>query len=201
MEEEHRPSHLIVAISSDRGLCGGIHSNVAKNVKATMEERPSDSSTAIVCIGDKARIILQRTQKKNIMLSFNEVGKQPPVFVEAAFIAQQILNSGLEYQSAEVVFSKFKSVLYSYWSVSNIAGEHTSISFNIQVYLINLSVSSTGCTAPYFICRNVVSYSTTSQPIVSLGTLAQSGEPRGVARVSLASYTATVSSHREDPAV
>ena len=112
MEEERQPSHLIVAISSDRGLCGGIHSNVAKNVKATFEERPSDSNTAIVCIGDKTRIILQRTQRKNIMLSFNEVGKQPPVFVEAAFVAQHILNSGLEYQSAEVVFSKFRSVLY-----------------------------------------------------------------------------------------
>lgn len=112
VEEERQPSHLIVAISSDRGLCGGIHSNVAKNVKATFEERPSDSNTAIVCIGDKTRIILQRTQRKNIMLSFNEVGKQPPVFVEAAFVAQHILNSGLEYQSAEVVFSKFRSVLY-----------------------------------------------------------------------------------------
>ena len=117
MEEERRPSHLIVAISSDRGLCGSIHSNIAKNIKATMEERPSDSNTAIVCVGDKNRIILQRTQRKNILLSFNEVGKQPPVFVEAAFIAQQILNSGLEYHSAEVVFNKFKSVHVLYYFV------------------------------------------------------------------------------------
>ena len=106
--DERKPNHLVVAISSDRGLCGGIHSNVAKSIKTVMQSRAQSDNTAIVCVGDKARVILQRTLSKNIMMTFNEIGRKPPVFAEAVFIAQQILDSGFEYESAELVFNRFR---------------------------------------------------------------------------------------------
>ena len=31
-QDESKPNHLLICISSDRGLCGGIHSGVAKGV-------------------------------------------------------------------------------------------------------------------------------------------------------------------------
>ena len=43
-------------------------------------------------------------------MTFNEVGKKPPVFVEATAIAHTILNSGLEFDTAEIVYNNFKSV-------------------------------------------------------------------------------------------
>lgn len=86
---------------------------MAKYIKAFMQDRPKDGTTALVIIGDKARGILQRTHQKNMLLTFKDIGKKPPVFVEASFIAQQILNSGFEYDSAEVVFNKFKFVCTS----------------------------------------------------------------------------------------
>lgn len=61
--DEEKPNHLIVAISSDRGLCGGIHSGLAKAVKADLAEN-ADRNTAIVSFGDKTRQILQRTHGK-----------------------------------------------------------------------------------------------------------------------------------------
>merc|ERR1712061_175911 len=36
--EESKPQHLILACSSDRGLCGGIHSAVCKNIKAKLAD-------------------------------------------------------------------------------------------------------------------------------------------------------------------
>ena len=106
--DERKPNHLIIAISSDRGLCGGIHSNVGKSIRATMAERAADSTTNIVCVGDKIRTIMQRYCRKNILLNFTNVGKKPPVFSEASFIAQQILSTGIEFESAEIVYNWFR---------------------------------------------------------------------------------------------
>lgn len=59
--DDEKPNHLMVLISSDRGLCGGIHSSLVKAVKATIAEQPSHVNTMIVPCGDKAKIILQKT--------------------------------------------------------------------------------------------------------------------------------------------
>ena len=109
--KDRKSKHLVVAVSSDRGLCGSIHTNIAKNVKAVLAERPKDSTTSVVCIGDKVRNILQRQNRQYISMVFTEVGRRPPVFMEASWVAQEILNSGYEYDSAEIVYSKFKTVV------------------------------------------------------------------------------------------
>lgn len=44
-----------------------------------------------------------------MFMSFNEIGKKPPVFVEATAIAHTILNSGLEFDTAEIIYNRFKS--------------------------------------------------------------------------------------------
>lgn len=107
-DDERKSKHLIIAISSDKGLCGGIHSNIARNIRGLMPERASDTTTMMVCVGDKVRTILQRFFRNNILMHFSDFGKRPPVFPEATFIAQQILDSGFEYDSAEIVFNRFK---------------------------------------------------------------------------------------------
>ena len=112
LEEERKPKHLIVAISSDRGLCGSVHSNVARYIRSLMAERGQDaSSTMFVCVGDKVRTILQRQFKSNILMHFTEIGRKPPLFTEANFVAEQILSSGFEYDSAEIVFNRFRYVI------------------------------------------------------------------------------------------
>ena len=110
VEEERKPKHLIIAISSDRGLCGSIHSNVAKNIRNIMASREGENSALVVCVGDKIRTIMQRFFRKNVLMHFAEIGKKPPVFAEASFIAQEILESGFEYDSAEIVFNKFRYI-------------------------------------------------------------------------------------------
>lgn len=53
--------HLLIGVSSDRGLCGAIHSSVAKQMKnevATLTA--AGKEVKIVGIGDKLRAILHR---------------------------------------------------------------------------------------------------------------------------------------------
>merc|ERR1712170_220838 len=62
---EDKPTRLIVALSSDRGLCGGIHSNICKYIKN--ELAGGAENVSIICIGDKSRSILQRQFANNIL--------------------------------------------------------------------------------------------------------------------------------------
>jgi len=108
--DETKPNHLIVAISSDRGLCGGIHSGVSKAIRAVLNETP-DVNTKLVICGEKAKSILQRTHANNIILSMSELGRKPPLFEEAAFIAEEVLTSGYEFDVCKMYYNKFKTVV------------------------------------------------------------------------------------------
>jgi len=103
--------HLIVAVSSDRGLCGAIHSSIVKAVKALLSEKKDGLETRIVCIGDKARQQLQRAYAPSILLSVNDVGKKNISFNDASNIASEILASGYEFDSGEILYNRFKSVI------------------------------------------------------------------------------------------
>ena len=154
LEEERKPKHLIVAISSDRGLCGSVHSNVARYIRSLMADRGQDASTTMfVCVGDKVRTILQRQFRNNILMHFTEIGRKPPLFVEANFVAEQILNSGFEYDGAEIVFNRFRYVY---------------ICLLVCMCFITCTRLHTD--------RNVVSYRTSSQYFLPFDTLSQSGK-------------------------
>lgn len=53
-------SHLIVAMTSDKGLCGGVHSSVCKTIKAIMNEKNPDMEIKLFLVGDKANQMLTR---------------------------------------------------------------------------------------------------------------------------------------------
>lgn len=54
-------SKLIVAITSDRGLCGAVHTNVSKIIRNELSlESPESAQTKVFCVGDKSRALLQR---------------------------------------------------------------------------------------------------------------------------------------------
>ena len=65
--EKAKPNNLIVVMSSDRGLCGGIHSNLVKAVKATLAEKEAGDNTKIVACGEKSRQLFLRTHGEQKM--------------------------------------------------------------------------------------------------------------------------------------
>jgi F-type H+-transporting ATPase subunit gamma len=50
----------MIALTSDRGLCGGVHSSVSKKIKAHMAKEADPSKVKIITIGDKAKAMLAR---------------------------------------------------------------------------------------------------------------------------------------------
>lgn len=87
-------SQLMIALTGDRGLCGSIHSGIAKTISTDLERIPKLSAkTKLICIGDKTRLILSRDYSKKILWVASEIGKKPMTFLDAAFIAQKILKT------------------------------------------------------------------------------------------------------------
>uniref|UniRef100_A0A0P4WJT5 ATP synthase subunit gamma n=1 Tax=Scylla olivacea TaxID=85551 RepID=A0A0P4WJT5_SCYOL len=107
--EEEKPNQLIVACSSDRGLCGAIHSSICKHIKAELAQ--DASKAAIICIGDKSRAQLARVFSQNIIGQVGEVGRKPATFEDAARIATFILNSGYDFGQGRIIYNRFKTVV------------------------------------------------------------------------------------------
>ncbi|MEQ2265947.1 ATP synthase subunit gamma, mitochondrial [Xenotaenia resolanae] len=110
--EEKAAKHLIVGVTSDRGLCGAIHSGVAKTIKSEIANLTgAGKEVMVINVGDKLRGLLYRTHGKHILLNCKEVGRKPPNFGDASIIAAELLNSGYEFDQGSIVFNRFRSVI------------------------------------------------------------------------------------------
>ncbi|KAI8637762.1 ATP synthase F1, gamma subunit [Parasitella parasitica] len=125
---------LFVASSSDRGLCGGIHSSVSKATRKVISEHPTSD---LVVLGDKPKAQLSRTFRKQLAITFNQIGKDVPTFQEAASIVDIIKTSDLEFDSANIVYNKFISVVsYEAMNIPIYSEEAFKASPNFAVYEI-----------------------------------------------------------------
>jgi len=118
---------LFVVISSDKGLCGGIHSSVSKATRRALKSEPIieggkavpvESDSPVMIIGDKSKAQISRAVPGNIAMSFNQIGRDIPTFSDAAGVADLIVKSGVEYDSIVLVYNRF---------VSSISYEPTSV--------------------------------------------------------------------------
>lgn len=107
-EAENVKKHLIIALTSDRGLCGAIHTSIVKAVKVMLNEKKEGLDTKIVCVGDKSKSMLQRAYAGSILFSVNDVGKKNITFLDASSIANEILASNYEFDSGEILYNRFK---------------------------------------------------------------------------------------------
>ena len=73
-------------MSSDGGLCGGIHSSISRYIKKELAGNPQD----LIVLGDKPKAQLSRIMGQNMRVTFSGVGKDVPTFAEACAIADEI---------------------------------------------------------------------------------------------------------------
>jgi F-type H+-transporting ATPase subunit gamma len=110
-QDEKKPNHLILAMTSDRGLCGSAHSNIVRAIKAAVPLKPPGTSFKIVAVGDKARGMLGRFFKNDMLMHFADIGKRPPVFDDASKVAIEILKCGYDFDFGQMYFNVFRSVV------------------------------------------------------------------------------------------
>lgn len=96
---------LLVVCSSDKGLCGGIHSGMSRFVRRLYLEKPD--AYDLVIIGEKCKAQLSRTAAKDIQLTFSGAGRSIPTFTEASAIADQIVMLPKEYAEVKVIYNRF----------------------------------------------------------------------------------------------
>lgn len=95
---------LLVVCSSDKGLCGGVHSGMSRKARKILAENPNID---IVVAGEKCKAQLSRSNPQNFVLSFAGIGKDVPTFADASAIADQIMTLPTEYSSVQVMYNKF----------------------------------------------------------------------------------------------
>merc|ERR1712141_985700 len=66
---------LYVAMTSDRGLCGGVHSSICKTIRNELLEKPNLDNVGIICVGDKSRAQISRLFAKQILAVGSDIGR------------------------------------------------------------------------------------------------------------------------------
>lgn len=146
--EEGKDKTLLVVCSSDKGLCGGIHSGLSRTIRRLFAEQAAAGTSPsydLVILGEKCKSQLQRTNGKDIALSFAGVGRDIPTFAEAQAIADQIVQLPGEYSSIRIIYNKFVNAqTYEPTTIEAFSEEAIAASrmFSCPTASLNLQVSS-----------------------------------------------------------
>jgi len=105
-EQRELKNVLIVAITSNRGLCGAFNSNIIKRATAVAESY--DANVSVVAIGKKANDVLSK--------NFEIISNQSAVYDDLTFdnvaaIAEMLMEQfeSKAFDKIEVIYNKFKN--------------------------------------------------------------------------------------------
>ncbi len=106
--------HLLVVVNTDKGLCGGLNSNIVKEARNTANAlTAAGKDVHFYLVGKKGRAPLKRAFPSQIGQQFDTSTVRDPGFAEAEAIAAELLamfEAG-KFDVAHLVFANFKSAL------------------------------------------------------------------------------------------
>jgi len=124
---------LVIAITSDRGLCGGVNSSVVKfTKKMTTEFTSKNIDYRVVSLGEKGRDPLLREYGNRVSKIIADATKKPLNFVVASAITEELIL--LPFDQCTVVFNKFYSVISQKVEISEIASHKVMASLSWHTY-------------------------------------------------------------------
>lgn len=106
--------HLVVVMTSERGLCGGFNTQIVRAARERIAQLQNDGKTVkILCVGKKGRDQLRRLYSA-LIVDFIDLASYRTIDASAAdLIGDKVLamyDAG-EFDVATIVFSKFRSVI------------------------------------------------------------------------------------------
>ena len=119
--------HIIIAVTSDRGLCGGFNSSIVKAVKNKVKDlKEKNLDFKIICLGKKGADILMGLFGDNVISSENINDKNSYTLSEdiSALLVKKLDNK--EFGTCSVIYNQFKS------AISQIVTEHSLIPCTID---------------------------------------------------------------------
>jgi F-type H+-transporting ATPase subunit gamma len=107
-------THLILVMTSDRGLCGGFNSTIVRAARRKVQElRSEGKDVKIFCVGRKGRDQLRRDLGSLIVGHMEDVGRPRLTFETAAEIGQRLaaMFAAGEIDVCHMVYNRFKSAM------------------------------------------------------------------------------------------
>ena len=111
---DDKNSSLIIVVSSDRGLCGGLNSNIAKAVKKKIVElEGKKKSASLVCIGKKGFDLLSGLYEYMFNFEVKHINISEIDYKSTEEIGKKILNSFYknDFQECSLFYNHFNSVI------------------------------------------------------------------------------------------
>jgi F-type H+-transporting ATPase subunit gamma len=105
---------LLVVVTSDRGLCGGFNSQIARLARHKAQALKGAGKTVkILCVGRKGRDALKKDFGAEIVHTFEGLGRKRLSFADAQLVADKILElaNGGAFDVCTVVYNAFRSVI------------------------------------------------------------------------------------------
>jgi len=106
--------HLIVVMTSDRGLCGSFNSQIVRGVRQHIRRLLDDGKEVkLLCVGRKGRDQLRREYGNRIVDSITEIGRRDIEFAEADDIAGRLARmfEDGEFDVCTVAYNTFRSAM------------------------------------------------------------------------------------------
>jgi len=99
---------MVVPISSDKGLCGGINSTVVKYSKV-LTGLSEEGETSMTIVGEKARGQLSKLYADSLKNVIVDLSKVPLTFATSSLVTDAILAEGA--QKHQIIYNRFQSVI------------------------------------------------------------------------------------------
>ena len=106
--------HLLVVVNTDKGLCGGLNSNLVKEAKLQAAKLAAEGKdVSFYLVGKKGRAPIKRDHADQIAKHFDTSNVRTPGFEEAGAIADELVAMFEEgaFDVAHLVAPKFQSAL------------------------------------------------------------------------------------------
>ncbi len=106
--------HLLVVMTSDRGLCGAFNSSIVREARRLMRDLTDQSKQVkILCVGRKGLTLLRRDSADLIVDSLQDVGRRTLSYDDAQSIASRIhdMFEAGEFDVCTLVYNRFRSAI------------------------------------------------------------------------------------------
>ncbi len=105
---------LLVAISADRGLCGGFNNNISKEIRKRVNDLEKDNKKVkLILVGRKVGTVLKREMGDRIIGSFTGIQGDNLSFSKISPITLQIISlfEDDKIDCVEMYYNRFRSVI------------------------------------------------------------------------------------------
>jgi len=109
LKDKFPQKNLVIALTSDRGLCGGVNNYVGRYTRRVLAAiKAEGKEVKLVTVGEKGRSSLRRNYAEDIIASYSEL-EAPITYNTVAKMAADIMTEDVD--QIHIIFNEYKSAI------------------------------------------------------------------------------------------